>query len=173
MLMMIVVCVWRVCPRGSIKDNDNRQQGAILGGPEYSQTLEKHQLFIDNWCIKWQNTHKHLKIINFSIRTRWIVSTSGCFTPNMLNHTSTRNPQFLRYSFKESCKGQFVNEEQRVSGADADCDQGYQKLWMARLPLIKSTLSALKVICKPNLYACKSSGLVNPKIETLSFLYSS
>ena len=45
MLMMIVVCVWRVCPRGSIKDNDNRQQGAILGGPEYSQTLEKHQLF--------------------------------------------------------------------------------------------------------------------------------
>ena len=48
MLMMIVVCVWRVCPRGSIKDNDNRQQGAILGGPEYSQTLEKHQLFIDN-----------------------------------------------------------------------------------------------------------------------------
>ena len=41
-------CVWRVCRRGSIKDNDNRQQGAILGGPEYSQTLEKHQLFIDN-----------------------------------------------------------------------------------------------------------------------------
>ena len=118
--------MWRVCRRGSIKDNDNRQQGAILGGPEYSQTPEKHQLFHRQLMRKvvvpilWYTVVEYTKT----------PEKHQLFHPHPMNcdhiwalhtkyaHTST---QFLRNSFKE-----FVNKEQRVCSADADCDQDYQ-----------------------------------------------